>query len=479
MQPPLTGRNLRALSIGLVSAIASTSILFNAAGPAGAQSIAVPGDPVNIINTIEHGKNGKLGALSQAPIPASGFYTSPKDPAPKTDAGTPGDAGRISPALDKLVANGDPNQLVSVIVNLRDDTTIPRLPVLPRGEKRDGAVARNLGQQQDQLVDGLRHARQQSQAGLLTQLQGQANFRLREQFWLVNAFLAEVPLGAVNHILQYDQVQYIQLENGGEKPPSDGIVTNDVSDGRRLIVSDPYFILPDMTDNYIGLLDTGVRTSHTTFAAAGGDHVDFLRDCVLGGVDCNNTAAAGFTTDDTCWNHGTSTASIITGNSNQGYDWRGVTAITLDTWRVYSCLGLNSAATVRGFQAGLLAYDRVFVAEVQALETESGVIATAADNAFDAGAVVIAANGNFGPNAGTVRSPAIAHKAIGVGAYDVATLVTPSYQGLGPATDLRYKPDLQTPTNTETASTVSATAQQVFTGTSGATPYAAGAAELT
>ena len=79
----------------------------------------------------------------------------------------------------------------------------------------------------------------------------------------------------------------------------------------------------------------------------------------------------------------------------------------------------------------------------------------------------------------SVASPAIAHKAIGVGAYYVDTLLTPSYQGLGPATDLRYKPDLQTPTNTETASTVSATAQHVFTGTSGATPYAAGAAALT
>src|SRR5206468_12144967 len=103
--------------------------------------------------------------------------------------------------------------------------------------------------------------------------------------------------------------------------------------------------------------------------------------------------------------------------ANQGADWRGVTGITLDTWRVYSCVGLNSAATVRGFENGLLEWDRVFVAEVQAIESESGTIATAADNAFDAGAVVISANGNYGPAASTVASPAIAHKSIGVGAY--------------------------------------------------------------
>ena len=82
-------------------------------------------------------------------------------------------------------------------------------------------------------MDGLRQARKQSQAGLIAQLQNQVNLKLRQQFWLVNAFLAEVPLRAVNDILQYDQVQYVQLENGGEKPPSDGIATNDVSDGRR------------------------------------------------------------------------------------------------------------------------------------------------------------------------------------------------------------------------------------------------------
>src|SRR6185503_7607058 len=106
---------------------------------------------------------------------------------------------------------------------------------------------------------------------------------------------------------------------------------------------------------------------------------------------------------------------------NQGFDFRGVTAITLDSWKVYDCVGLQSAATVRGFQAGLLAFDRVFSGELQASEPQSGTIATAADNAFDAGAVVISANGNFGPGASTVRSPAIAHKVIGVGGFGVET----------------------------------------------------------
>ena len=47
-----------------------------------------------------------------------------------------------------------------------------------------------------------------------------------------------------------------------------------------------------MGGGFVGLLDTGVRTSHTTFAASGGDHIDFLRDLrANGGTTCNDTAA--------------------------------------------------------------------------------------------------------------------------------------------------------------------------------------------
>ena len=122
--------------------------------------------------------------------------------------------------------------------------------------------------------------------------------------------------------------------------------------------------------------------------------------------------------------------------------------------------------------------DRVIVAEMQGSGNDQSSISIAADNAFDAGAVVIAANGNNGPNASTVNTPANAHKVIGVGNYDVQTLAQITSQSRGPAPDNRIKPDIQAPTNTETASNASDTALRVFTGTSGATPYAAGSAAL-
>ena len=59
-------------------------------------------------------------------------------------------------------------------------------------------------------------------------------------------------------------------------------------------------------------------------------------------------------------------------------------------------------------------------------------LSIAADNAFDAGAVVIGINGNFGPAAGTVNSPANAHRVIGVGNFDLQTLAQVASQSRGP-----------------------------------------------
>ena len=76
---------------------------------------------------------------------------------------------------------------------------------------------------------------------------------------------------------------------------------------------------------------------------------------------------------------------------------------------------------MRGFQTAVAVLDRVIVAEMQGNGDDLSAISAAADNAFDAGAVVIAANGNNGPGANTVNTPANAHQVIGVGNFDVQT----------------------------------------------------------
>ena len=439
-------------------------------------------DPVNVINTVEIQEDGTLGPHSTRLIPSDNFSTEPRDPEPKEDEGDEAaPEPKINPLLEKMLEELGPDARVDVLVNLRDELTIPRFPDLPVGKTRDSVIGKELMARQGEIVRGLLQARMLAQAPLLRTFEElELELELQEQYWLVNAFLAEIPLGALKTMADFNEVLAIDPRFGGEEPPNDdGNADNDVADGRFRIRSDPYFDLAefDLADGFIGLLDTGVRATHTLFSAPA-DHVLILADCFDGGAQCSDPTTPGFNADDDC-NHGTSTAAIITGNSNLGNDFRGVTAMPLDSWKVYGddC-GLDSGAVIRGFQNGLLLFDRVLVAEIQSTQGEDGVISTAADDAFDAGAIVIAANGNKGPGAGTVRSPANAHKAIGVGAYAVQSLKTLTVQGRGPASDGRWKPDIQTPSQTETASAASDTALRQFNGTSGSTPYAAGAAAL-
>jgi subtilisin family serine protease len=156
-------------------------------------------------------------------------------------------------------------------------------------------------------------------------------------------------------------------------------------------------------------------------------------------------------------------------------------------------LFINIEAAVHAFQAAVAnpVLDKVIVAEIEEGGAEHGPISLAANAAFDAGAVVVAANGNFGPNPGSVSEPASASRVLGVGDFDVSDVTgSPSFtQGRGPTVDKRIKPDVQAPTNTETASNGCVRHKDCrryqndgailrFDATSGATPYAAGAAAL-
>lgn len=453
-------------------------------------------DPENVVHSVEIGEDGTLGRHSTRPLSEDAFTSTPPESDPKEDQDVeqaPDD--KIHPILDRRLAEEDPETRVEVLVNLRDEITVPRFPDLPNGVSRDSELGRELSKRQDAIIQDLLKQRRDSTEEFLGSFddseqvckpgqefcepQEPLSVQVMEQFWLINGFHADASLRDVRRMSGSEEVLYIEPRDLEVPPPNhDGNANNDVDDGRRLIVSDPYFNLPSMTGSYIGLLDTGVRDTHTLFNDP--DHIDFQGDCTAGGTTCLDSSLPGFSLTD-CWNHGTSTAAIITGNGDLGNAHRGVTAVTLDSWKVYpGCGGLDGTAAVLGFQQGLAVFDRIFVGEMQPKEADDGAIATAADNAFDAGALTISANGNFA-SSGDVRSPAIAHKVIGVGAYDVndGNTATLGFVSRGPANDGRYKPDIEAPTRTETASATSDTAlKSSFGGTSGATPYGAGAGTL-
>ncbi len=445
--------------------------------------IAPDEDPFNLIHQVEVDKEGQGHDYQAEEIPREAFTKEDIKPEPKRDDVIPEEPARVHPVLVQMIEE-NPDEVAPVIILLHSNVQVPRFPDLPESVGRDSTEGKMLSEEAQGLINSLLAQRRRSAEGFLdVAAKLGVELPVNEQFWLINGFLTKVQLKQVKALLQARDLTYIQPQFAGEKPPQDADPDNDVDDGRARIVSDPYFNL-GLTSGYIGLLDTGIRTTHVLFN--GPSNVDFIRDCVNGGPNCNDTSAPGWNPEDDCWNHGTSSAAIIVGNNSLGNAYRGVTAITLDTWNIYghakvgaACQGyLNTAATVRAFQRAIAVFDRVIVGEIQAGEGENGAIALAADGAYDAGAVVVAANGNYGPDAHTVASPGLAHKVIGVGAYHVVSEAQYNGQSRGSAPDGRYKPDIQAPYRTETASNASNNALKTFGGTSGATPYGAAAAAL-
>lgn len=436
-------------------------------------------DEPNVIHTATI-ENGEVGRYSATALPEDAVSEAPsEDKRTDEELIEPPDPRdprqKIHPLLQRWV-DQRPQDRAVVVVSFRDDLVMPRFPEPDVDEPREHADNARRMERADALASQIERARAADYRRLTRRL-GRHDAKIRETFWLIRAVSVDLPLKAVPELAEDEEVLYLQPEESEDAPPQD-----DVVDARAAIDTDPYFDL-GLTSGWIGLLDTGIRRSHVLFN--GPSHIDFMRDCVNGGADCNT--GNNLNPNDDCWNHGTSSAAIITANSRQGNAFRGVTAITLDSWKVYpsttdssgACTGfLSTTASVRAFENAVRVLDRVIVAEMQGSGGATDAISLAADNAFDAGAVVIAANGNNGPGASTVNVPAIAHKVIGVGNFDVASGDQVASQSRGPAADNRFKPDIQAPTNTETASNASDSARRVFTGTSGATPYAAGAAAL-
>jgi serine protease AprX len=441
--------------------------------------------PFNQIVTV-HLDSGQIVDSSIAELPRDAFSEEPLEVEKEAEEEGEEEERRppekIHPGLRTLL-DEHPNGREQLLINLRDDVTIPRFPEPVRGEPRESEANRAAAERAEELVREITDRRAESYERLSRELSESYEFEVLETFWLVNAMLVEMPLAAVPDLAEREDVMYVEPRYAGDEPGQNANPNDDVDDGRARLVSDPYFNAFG-GGGFIGLLDTGVRFTHTQFNNP--SHIDFRRDCVNGGADCNT--GPNLNPNDDCWNHGTGLAGIITANANQGDAFRGVTGITLDSWKVFptnfdpttgACNGGSDATAVaRGFENAVKVLDRVIVTGVQGLGDDRSTISTAADKAFDAGAVIIAINGNFGPAIGSVNAPANAHKAIGVGNFDVQTLTQITNQSRGPAPDGRIKPDIQAPTNTETASNASDTALRTLTGTSGAAPYAAGAAAL-
>ncbi len=435
---------------------------------------------------VEEWEEGKPTRTTVTPV--GDRYRETPEPKEVDAPDEPRPPARLHPLVARWLEEKDADEPVEVVVSVAEYLTIPRFPEPDISQPRESEINKRASKRSQEIVREITEKRRDRNSRLREAI-AQAGGETMEEYWLVPAVRVSLPVASIKRLMEFDEVIYIEPVQTEDYPPANGNPNDDVDDARALIQSDPYFN-QGLTSGWIGLLDSGVHRTHELLSSP--NRIALWRDCTSGTADCTGGDAG-----DGCWNHGTSAAAIISGNSNQGNPQRGVTGIMVDSWKVYphttdatgNCTGgLNTAGTVRAFEQAVSWFDRIIVAEMQGSGNESSTISQAADAAFDAGSAVISANGNNGSGAGTVNVPANAHKVIGVGAFDTESGAQFAGQSRGPTSDNRFKPDVQAPYRSETASTgcgfgspcapLSNTANRVFGGTSGAVPYGGAAAAL-
>jgi hypothetical protein len=404
-----------------------------------------------------------------------------KDVAPnirKSVPAAPIPSKKLSATLERELATGSNTsaaaRTVEVIATFVDDIKIPRFPTPRMTEPRTSTFNKSVRARAEQMAGELIAARAPRYRGLAIDLERNHQAKSKGQYWLIKGMVLDVPVSSIRALSERPDVKYVLEAKTDAPPPSARI-----SVGRSLMATDPYAGYSSFF--WVGQLDTGVYDGHQLLAG----RYDYLRDCVTGDAQC-----LGGDPSDLC-SHGTHVGSVIGGNTSQGDQDRGVqTTAMMDSWKVYTYSNVNHPcvfdrnAGVKAFEQAVQSSDMVIAAEIQDPGTnELGPVAEAADRAYEAGAVVIAAAGNYGldanglPVTSSVAAPGSAHKVLAIGAVDAATSVYVGETGRGPTvTDYRYKPDLLAPSNLWSAGYSSSTWMSNFGQTSCATASATGAA---
>lgn len=406
---------------------------------------------------------------------AHGADEIPKPAAP-VPAGLPRE--KVQRKLRALIDGAGRAQPLEVAVAIKQATQFSALPTLDESLPRDAAtnVARLAA----------REAAFQSMAAPRKEVLRRWSDRIRrqggdvlEEFVIGSTVVARMPAGAIDTLAADSEVEEIASREG-EKPPADNIATNDPINGRAQVGTDPY-VSAGYTGNWgwIGLLDTGVRTSHVMLTSPSA--VALESDCYRGGPTCRDSSQPGYSTTDT-YDHGTNSAAIIAGTVNLGSRWRGVTTAQsrIDSWKISADNGgTDTPSVLRAYSRASYWSEWAVAATIQVNETPGGSISQGANDLYDLGIAVFASNGNF---SGHARAPANANRALGIGGYNVSDGTNLS--GNVGTPEGRHKPDLRTPSVVETASGKTSTGaacdscMKVYGGTSCAAPMAVGTASL-
>ncbi len=381
---------------------------------------------------------------------------------------------------------------VEVSVLFLEDVDLPQLPDISAKSSRDDDVGREVSKKIETVMEILHKIRKVAIAKWVHDFERRENTKVEimDVETLIKRATLKLSWNAVKKLAFSPEVQYIRYANennvplvtGGYTESDDAIKTrdllNNMSEARALMLSDNYY---SYTGGYIGDIDTGATLSHVLING----RVTWHRDCVNG--TSNNCSQGNNLNPNDTESHGTAALSIVGGSNALGNSSRGVSNIGMDSFKVYNTDGAVLNAVKRAYPAAIAGNDRIILAELQYGNNHTGggyngEVSMLANNAFDLGYATIAAAGNYGPAVSSVAAPGNAHKALAIGAF----LMMPSYSypllsasSRGPALDGRQKPELIAPSNTYAAYLpYGNSGLEIFPNTSGAVPYAAGAAGL-
>jgi len=449
-----------------------------------------PGEDAFDVITSFRIRHGVVSNRTTRPLPANAYRFPLFVPPNPGRRPLPGPHAKLHPELRRRLSFGPSAATEDVYVTFADTLHVPRFPTLGPWTGFSSGDSSSKHASTDSVLSvlrGRRSAQKSLDSALVVSRFGATV--LDASFVLTRSMVLRVARDSLPSLARLPAVVYVRPAGPVEPPPQmNSATSDDPSRVRAWVGADPYAGL--LPSGRLALLDTGVDSEHEMFASAAllGERNDMVNLTATGlpasfgvGTDEDLSPAPG---------HGTMSAGIMIGRPPAYDAGRGLTQIPIDFYRVYAKTpstsanaqpGLVGQAVEKALLESLESFGGIVTIEVQAEDPDYGGIALAADQAFDGGAVVVAANGNVDEGAARpeVRSPANARRVLGIGAYSVRSGETLEEQIQRYALDGRVKPDIQMPSDYETGCKGPGTNEYGgHGGTSGATAVAGAAAAL-